>query len=128
MIEYEELLFIDEQELLSFLKSQNKDLKEKLNFANAELGRFQAVNGLINHYGKEKLYKIIFNSIKQQKQTKVELLEHLKFKLEEKIADVKVLLDPIEYEDYISLLGVGRGYTNTIKEIDKIIADIQGEK
>ena len=58
----------------------------------------------------------------------VEQLEKVKECLKEEIENVKILLDPIEYEDYHELLGVGRGYKNSIEIIDNQIKEIKGEK
>lgn len=52
--------------------------------------------------------------------------------LREEIEDCKVLLDPIDYEDYHQLLGVARGYKNVIdyicQQIDILKAKLNENK
>ena len=51
----------------------------------------------------------------------------MKERLLEELQNVTVLLDPLEYEDYHELIGCGRGYKNSIEEIDNQIKEIKGE-
>ena len=56
----------------------------------------------------------------------VKQLEKLKEKLLEELQNVTDLLDPLEYEDYHEFIGCGRGYKNSIEEIDNQINELKG--
>ena len=51
----------------------------------------------------------------------VEQLEKVKKHLTQELEYVTELLDPLEYEDYHEFIGCGRGYKNSIEEIDNQI-------
>lgn len=55
----------------------------------------------------------------------VKQLEKVKEKLLEELQNVTDLLDPLEYEDYHELIGCGRGYKNSIEEIDNQINELK---
>lgn len=75
----------------------------------------------------QKLYDETCNLTQDKISFAVEQLEKVKECLKEEIEDVKILLDPIEYEDYHELLGVGRGYRNSIEIIDNQIEELKKE-
>ena len=58
----------------------------------------------------------------------IERLEKVKEKLLEELQNVTDLLDPLEYEDYHEFIGCGRGYKNSIEEIDNQIKQIKEMK
>lgn len=55
----------------------------------------------------------------------VEQLEKVKEKLLEELQNVTDLLDPLEYEDYHEFIGCGRGYKNSIEELDNQIEQLK---
>lgn len=55
----------------------------------------------------------------------VKQLEKVKEKLLEELQNVTDLLDPLEYEDYHEFIGCGRGYKNSIEEIDNQINELK---
>ena len=57
----------------------------------------------------------------------VKQLEKVKEKLLEELQNVTDLLDPLEYEDYHEFIGCGRGYKNSIEEIDSQINELKGK-
>ena len=62
-----------------------------------------------------------------QKQLAISELEKLKEKLVEDRNDAQVLLDPIEQEEYNELIGVIRGYRNSIYNVQEQIKELKGE-
>ena len=58
----------------------------------------------------------------------IERLEKVKEKLLEELQNVTDLLDPLEYEDYHEFIGCGRGYKNSIEEIDNQINELKEMK
>lgn len=58
----------------------------------------------------------------------LEQLEKVKEKLLEELQNVTDLLDPLEYEDYHEFIGCGRGYKNSIEEIDNQIKQLKEGK
>lgn len=92
-----------------------------------ELKRFS--NSL---YGKTLMNRFTMNKnseLKKQHQDKIsfaiEQLEKVKEKLLEELQNVDDLLDLQEYEDYHELIGCGRGYKNSIEEIDNQINELK---
>lgn len=77
----------------------------------------------------------LFNTLKtmQEKQDQdkisftIQQLQRVKEKLSEDLENVIELLDPLEYEDYHEFIGCGRGYKNSIEEIDQIIKELEEE-
>ena len=77
---------------------------------------------------KEYDYKqTIFEKDQEKISFAVEQLEKVKEKLLEELQNVTDLLDPLEYEDYHEFIGCGRGYKNSIEEIDNQINELKGE-
>lgn len=62
-----------------------------------------------------------------QNQKAIEELEKIKSYIRSEIEDAKVLLDPIEYEDYHEMLGVIRGYELGLEVVDERIKELKGE-
>lgn len=85
-----------------------------------------------NYIFNETTANMLLDKIKQleqsQKQLAIKELEKVKEKLVEDRNNAQVLLDPIEQEDYHELIGVIRGYRNSIYEVQKQIKSLRGEE
>ena len=118
------------QELMSWLEHNNDELKQQLDEKDKEISN---LNGLVRERDKQiKNLKINKKRVIEHKnKTKIsfalEQLEKVKEKLLEELQNVTDLLDPLEYEDYHELIGCGRGYKNSIEEIDNQIKEIKGD-
>lgn len=72
------------EQLIIYIKSLHKNIKsleDNIKWHKAELQRYQNVNYLLNHFGKEKAYSIIYDSIKKKKEEKINLLNLLQERL-----------------------------------------------
>jgi DNA repair exonuclease SbcCD ATPase subunit len=141
LAEREEQLNNSEQKCLICTKDQeNEQLKQQLAEKDEEIEKLKEVVNCVDKLKQfnadMKDYALVNRDVADEiyceHQDKiafaVEQLEKVKEKLSEDINNVKPLLDPTEYEDYNQLIGVIRGYRNSIYEIQKLITEIKGEK
>ena len=127
----------DKTKMIDYLiesKQQIADLEAKLVEKDAELEKWstQYANAYVNRQNaliaeKVELQHQLAEKEKEQNQIAIDQLEKVKEKLLEELQNVTVLLDPLEYEDYHEFIGCGRGYKNSIEEIDNQIKEIKGE-
>lgn len=107
---------------------ENDKLKQQLAEKEKELKHLKELKRFFNSlYGKTIMNR--FQEIQRQYKISfaIEQLEKVKEKLLEELQNVDDLLDPQEYEDYRELIGCGRGYKNSIEEIDNQIKQLKGE-
>lgn len=120
-------------ELKQQLAEKDKEIKQLKKFDDLNKTFFELFRTAFKEPNKiDDLFNILKTIQEKQHQDKisfaVEQLEKVEVCLKEGIEEVKSLLDPIDYEDYHELLGVGRGYRNSIEIIDNQIKAIKGEK
>lgn len=121
----------DDKDILNRLNQQDKRIKELEN-ENKQLKKQLAEKTLtIEQINKafienRSLWKGKYEQSNQDKISfAVEQLEKVKEKLLEELQNVTDLLDPLEYEDYHEFIGCGRGYKNSIEEIDNQIKELK---
>lgn len=110
------------------------EAKEQLAEKEREIKKLKSENHALisdNAYQEADIFEL--NSFKEYyKNNKIsfaiEQLEKVKEKLLEELDNVTELLDPLEYEDYHEFIGCGRGYKNSIEEIDNQIKQLKEGK
>lgn len=123
----------ENEKLKQQLAEKDKEIKQLKKFDDLNKTFFELFRTAFKEPNKiDDLFNILKTIQEKQHQDKisfaVEQLEKVEVCLKEGIEEVKSLLDPIDYEDYHELLGVGRGYRNSIEIIDNQIKAIKGEK
>ena len=111
------------------LVEENEKLKQQLAEKDKEIERLNLEFETQEDWQEkwQKLYDETCNLNQDKISFAVEQLEKVEVCLKEGIEEVKSLLDPIDYEDYHELLGVGRGYRNSIEIIDNQIEELKKE-
>lgn len=111
------------------LVEENERLKQQLAEKDKEIERLNLEFETQEDWQEkwQKLYDETCNLNQDKISFAVEQLEKVEVCLKEGIEEVKSLLDPIDYEDYHELLGVGRGYRNSIEIIDNQIEELKKE-
>ena len=111
------------------LVEENERLKQQLAEKDKEIERLNLEFETQEDWQEkwQKLYDETCNLNQDKISFAVEQLEKVEMCLKEGIEEVKSLLDPIDYEDYHELLGVGRGYRNSIEIIDNQIEELKKE-
>ena len=112
------------------LIAENQQLKQQLEEKEKEISNLK---GLINERDKQiknlktNKKRVIEHKNKVKISFAVEQLEKVKEKLLEELRNVIELLAPLEYEDYHKFIGCGRGYKNSIEEINNQILELKKE-
>lgn len=116
--------FVDGQKYNELREQKDKEIQElKQQLAEKTLTIEQINKAFIEN---RSLWKGKYEQSNQDKISfAVKQLEKLKEKLLEELQNVDDLLDPQEYEDYHELIGCGRGYKNSIEEIDNQINELK---
>lgn len=111
------------------LVEENERLKQQLAEKDKEIERLNLEFETQEDWQEkwQKLYDETCNLNQDKISFAVEQLEKVEVCLKEGIEEAKSLLDPIDYEDYHELLGVGRGYRNSIEIIDNQIEELKKE-
>ena len=111
------------------LVEENERLKQQLAEKDKEIERLNLEFETQEDWQEkwQKLYDETCNLNQDKISFAVEQLEKVEVCLKEGIEEAKSLLDPIDYEYYHELLGVGRGYRNSIEIIDNQIEELKKE-
>lgn len=104
------------------------ELEQQLAQKDKEIEKLKTTNDRLYKKNKKLENQIVESNIRFYKKGALEQLEKVKEKLLEELDNVTELLDPLQYEDYHEFIGCGRGYKNSIEEIDNQIKAIKEKR